>query len=360
MAGWNKVAIVKHVWFLFSSGEKSMWCQWVKSYLIKGKCFWKIKTPSDPSWVWRKILSLRSVIYPLIRHRIGNGQNTFLWYDNWHHLGPHWDRYGDRIIYDSSLNGDSKFSQIIIGGSWKWPFPNSWDLRELTSQTPNNCLPNSLAVDKAIWFLNSDGVFTIKSAWELWRNKHDTVPWYNLVWGHSTSPKVSFVVWMAIYGRLNTSDRLQLFGISSSSTCPFCLDYDESRPHLFFDCNFTYRIWHAMQSKCNVQWQKVPWPEIVTIVNRESKGKSMKSIITRLSFLCTVYYVWIERNNRIFNKEFKPVEVIIKSIVLMVRSRMLSISNIPIATGDNWFLSQWNLPKSIMKPHPCSDGRAAE
>ena len=335
-----------------------MWCLWVKSYLIKGKCFWKIKIPNDPSWVWRKILSLRPVIYTLIRHRIGNGQKTFLWYDNWYHLGPLWDRYGDRIMYDSGLNGDSKVSQIIVGGLWKWPFPSSWDLRELTYQTPNNCLPNPLEVDKTVWSLNTDGVFTIKSVWELWRNKQDTVPWYNLVWGQSTIPKVSFVVWMAIYRRLNTSDRLQLFGISTSSTCPFCLDYDESHPHLFFDCNFTHRIWH--KCRVNAMFNGNRSPGLKLFVNRESKGKSVKSTITRLSLLCTVYHVWIERNNRIFNKECKPVEVIINSIVLMVRSRMLSVSNIPCATGDHWFLSQWNLPNSILKPHPCSDGRAAE
>ena len=34
---WNRAAIAKHVWFLFSGGEKSMWCQWVKSYLLKGR-----------------------------------------------------------------------------------------------------------------------------------------------------------------------------------------------------------------------------------------------------------------------------------------------------------------------------------
>ncbi|XP_028095880.1 uncharacterized protein LOC114295779 [Camellia sinensis] len=90
--------------------------------------------------------------------------------------GPLWDRYGDRIMYDSGLNGDSKVSQIIVGGLWKWPFPSSWDLRKLTSQTPNNCLPNPLEVDKTVWSLNTDGVFTIKSVWELWRNKQDTVP----------------------------------------------------------------------------------------------------------------------------------------------------------------------------------------
>lgn len=85
---WNKVAIAKHVWFLFSGGEQSMWCQWVKSYLLKGKSFWRIKMPSDPSWVWRKLLSLRPIIFPLIKFKIGNGMSAFLWFaSSWVFVG---------------------------------------------------------------------------------------------------------------------------------------------------------------------------------------------------------------------------------------------------------------------------------
>jgi len=43
---WNKAAISKHIWFLISGGEQSMWCQWVKSYLLRGKSFWDVKVPS--------------------------------------------------------------------------------------------------------------------------------------------------------------------------------------------------------------------------------------------------------------------------------------------------------------------------
>ena len=59
MEVWNKAAIAKHIWSLFSwGGEVSMWCQWVKSYLLRSKSFWDVKIPSDLSWVWRKILYL--------------------------------------------------------------------------------------------------------------------------------------------------------------------------------------------------------------------------------------------------------------------------------------------------------------
>ena len=47
---WNKAAITKYIWFLFAGGgEKSKWCQWVKSYLLRGRSFWEVKVPNDSS-----------------------------------------------------------------------------------------------------------------------------------------------------------------------------------------------------------------------------------------------------------------------------------------------------------------------
>ena len=71
---WNKAAVSKHIWFLISGGEQSMWCQWVKSYLLRRKGFWEVKMPSNPSWVWRKLLNLRPIVRPHIKVIIGNGE----------------------------------------------------------------------------------------------------------------------------------------------------------------------------------------------------------------------------------------------------------------------------------------------
>lgn len=133
---WNKVAIAKHIWFLFSGGEQSMWCQWVKSYILKGISFWRVKMPSDPSWVWRKILSLRPIIYPLIKCSVGNGASISLWFDNWHPIGSLWAKFGDRIIYDSALGLDAKVKDIVDNDCWKWPVISSWEIKELIESTP--------------------------------------------------------------------------------------------------------------------------------------------------------------------------------------------------------------------------------
>ncbi|XP_028073922.1 uncharacterized protein LOC114276328 [Camellia sinensis] len=186
---WNKAAIAKHIWFLFSGGECSMWCQWVKSYLLKGKSLWGAKMPSDPSWVWRKLLSLRNLIFPLIKFKIGNGENVFLWFDNWHPLGSLWQRYGQRILYDTNLPDNSKVSSIIFDGSWKWPIPSSWEIREWISSTPPALYPSN-SLDTPLWSLNADGVFSIQSTWDYWRDKGPKVSWSKMIWGSPLIPRV--------------------------------------------------------------------------------------------------------------------------------------------------------------------------
>ncbi|XP_028117419.1 uncharacterized protein LOC114315048 [Camellia sinensis] len=116
---WNKAAVAKNVWFLFSGGEQSMWCLWIKSYILEGRSFWRVRVSNGPSWVWRKILSLRPIIYPLIKHRVGNGSRIFLLFDNWHPMGSVWYRFGVRIVYDSALGLDAKASEIVEGTTWR-------------------------------------------------------------------------------------------------------------------------------------------------------------------------------------------------------------------------------------------------
>lgn len=95
---WNKAAVSKHVWVLLASGEQSMWCQWVKSYLLEDRCFWNVKVPGDSSWVRMKMLGLRGELIHHIRSKV----------DHWHPLGPLHRKFGDRVIYDSGIQAQAK------------------------------------------------------------------------------------------------------------------------------------------------------------------------------------------------------------------------------------------------------------
>ncbi|KAL7265453.1 hypothetical protein ACSBR1_003264 [Camellia fascicularis] len=186
-----------------------MWCQWVKSYLLKGRSFWCLKVRYDPSWVWRKLLDL-SIIAPLIKYNVGNRKATFLWFDNWLPLGPFFNRFGDRVISDSGIQKFAKVESVIYGSRWKWPVCRNWELNEIKAAVLADMKP-SLVNDKVVWLPSSDGQFFIKSAWDEWRTHGSRVVWAKILWFKFHIPRISTVVWVAIRNRLNTLDRLIVF-----------------------------------------------------------------------------------------------------------------------------------------------------
>ncbi|XP_028066993.1 uncharacterized protein LOC114269841 [Camellia sinensis] len=113
----------------------------------------------------RKLLDLRSIIAPLIKYNVGNGKATFLWFDNWLPLGPVFNRFGERVIFDSGIQKFAKVESVIYGTRWKWPVCRTWELNKIKVVVPADMKP-SLVNDKVVWLPSSDGKFSIKSAWD--------------------------------------------------------------------------------------------------------------------------------------------------------------------------------------------------
>jgi hypothetical protein len=72
-ADWNKSAILKHIWNLFSKAG-SLWVAWVHSNLLKGRCFWTVKVLQECTWGWRAILKLRGVARRFIEFEVWDGK----------------------------------------------------------------------------------------------------------------------------------------------------------------------------------------------------------------------------------------------------------------------------------------------
>ena len=69
----NKVLNLKHIWNITSHTHDSLWVKWVNAYMLKSRSFWVVKAPTQCSWYWRKLLKLRDMVRPMLKHRIGNG-----------------------------------------------------------------------------------------------------------------------------------------------------------------------------------------------------------------------------------------------------------------------------------------------
>lgn len=84
---WNRATMLRHLWALCKK-EDTLWVKWVHSYMIRDQNIWATKVPQDCSWTVRKLLKLRRVGQPFVKHIIGDGCNTFIWFDNWQPKAP--------------------------------------------------------------------------------------------------------------------------------------------------------------------------------------------------------------------------------------------------------------------------------
>ncbi|GKB39606.1 hypothetical protein Tco_0884548 [Tanacetum coccineum] len=120
LATWNITLISKHVWNIINKKD-SLWVRWVHMYKLKGRNFWDIPKKEGSSWSWKKILRYRWMFQKHIIHRIGNGMDTSLWFDNWHAICPLSEFISKRKIYYSGLSLDCKVANVIEDGIYKWP-----------------------------------------------------------------------------------------------------------------------------------------------------------------------------------------------------------------------------------------------
>lgn len=297
--------------------------------------------PSSPSWVWRKLLNLRSIVQPHIKVVIGNGKTTSLWFDNWHPLGPLAHKFGPRVIYNTGLTKEATVAAIIRGSSWGLPITQTLEINEIRHAISSLPIPNQELEDHYKWDLNSNGEFTISSLWNDLRTKFPKVPWYNTIWFSGHIPKCSMITWLAIHNRLYIGDRLVLFGTIPVSCCSFCAGV-ESHDHLFFNCPFTSQIWSEMLAHINVSWPSRPWVDWITHISN-IKGKSLNSLITKLIFATTVYQIWIERNIRKFQNASCTVSVVVAKTHTMVRYRLLSLESLPQGHHYHGLLIKWGI-----------------
>lgn len=117
---WNKAINMKHLWALSQKAD-TLWVKWVHMYILKGYSLKGIQIPSDVSWVMGKLLKLQGLCQGWIRYIIGNGEETFLWTDNWHALGALYQKFGEVLVVIRGQVLKTKVAAIIDQDSWRWP-----------------------------------------------------------------------------------------------------------------------------------------------------------------------------------------------------------------------------------------------
>ncbi|KAK2658766.1 hypothetical protein Ddye_005299 [Dipteronia dyeriana] len=108
------------------------------------------------------------------------------------------------------LSINAKVNAIVLDDNWRLPGAMSIDLAEIQSRMPSYN-PNSTFDDRIMWLPSSNGIYSAVSAMDSLRTPHPLVSWYKIMWFPQNIPRMGFILWLAIKGRLSTLDRVQRY-----------------------------------------------------------------------------------------------------------------------------------------------------
>ncbi|GJR59888.1 putative gag-pol polyprotein [Tanacetum coccineum] len=348
----NTALMVSHIWSILNARD-SLWVQWIYDYKLQGRSFWDVPCLGDVSWGWRKLLQIRSRVRPFIWHQIYNGRSTSMWFDRWADGCPLRDKLTVRNIVRSGLLLTDKVRDLISNGIWRWP--SDWYDRfpDIVSiHVPPICESRD---DCLVW-RDNDGVnhpFSVALAWDCIRTRANNVDWFPVVWFSHCVPRHSIHLWLVIRKKLKTQDRLKQWDVGpcvdlNLLRCPLCNLVQDSHDHIFFECSYSLQVWLKIRILCGMDSIDARMDDILAFLIPISKGRSVVSIIARVVVAATAYFLWKERNSRLFSKKILSIDNLVESICSTVRLKLVTFKFKKISSTSRLLLDLWKVPKKCI------------
>nr|XP_043639256.1 uncharacterized protein LOC122610327 [Erigeron canadensis] len=195
-----------------------------------------------------------------------------------------------------------------------------------------------------------DEAYSSSSTWESLRLKQDQVPWVEMVWFPHCIPRHSFHVWLIMKKKLKTQDKMQQWDTSGSTNfnlmcCSLCKHGPDSHEHLFFECDYAMQVWNLVKPLAAMERVSNRWDDIKRYLLFLTNKKSAKYVIGKLLVAATAYFIWQERNNRLFSPVRRPATQLRDIIVSTVRLKLVTMKFRRKTSGMS-ILEDWKIPKS--------------
>nr|GFC97186.1 reverse transcriptase domain, reverse transcriptase zinc-binding domain protein [Tanacetum cinerariifolium] len=84
------------------------------------------------------------------------------------------------------------------------------------------------------------------------------------------------------------------------SLCDLVPDFHD---HLFFECSFSSKMWSKVRVLCGMDAISPRLVDVVAFIVPISKGKTILNILSWIVVAATSYYIWLEKNGRLFKKK---------------------------------------------------------
>ncbi|KAL0289735.1 UNVERIFIED_CONTAM: hypothetical protein Sradi_7066500 [Sesamum radiatum] len=331
----NQGLMSRHLWRIIMQDRTSIWVTWILQYRLQDYSVWTIRARSG-TWGWRKLIRLRDILRPYILYRIGGGSSFSLWHDPWHERGPLISRFplGPR---HTSIPPSAPLSTVIWEDTWVWPHITDMESVDITHDLP----AIHGGQDQILW-IGPRGAFSSAAAYDVFRPPGPTVDWSSLLVGTFRIPRHRFILWLAIQGRLSTTDKPWLQHLGTG--CVLCQEgHPESHEHLFFMCSFATRCIHAIRREISLPWPYHNWSRIIRWASARWRGRHVVNAAYRALLSSLVYHLWRERNLRVFQHSSRTTEDIARIVVTEIRD-LIICKQLPISISTRGLYRLWRIP----------------
>lgn len=250
---------------------------------------WEASAKDDQPWAWKKILKIRNSLRPHISCQVGDGrQVSSLFYDKWLLGKP----LCDYMLNDTKIWGRNLKARAWWNSESGWAVPNSFKRKYpmLADEIQRQQLRE--VEDRYIWQPNNSGMFSVASFYELLRHRKPKVDWYRLIWKSKIPPKVSFICWLLMHKMLKTRQFLSARGVNISTECVFCICTNETCEHLFWQCEYSNKVWKELLESSGIHRNPQEWSRELSWLKQYCKGRNRAANRVRTLFVCTVYFLW--------------------------------------------------------------------
>ncbi|KAK1427907.1 hypothetical protein QVD17_16636 [Tagetes erecta] len=249
-----------------------------------------------------------------------------------------------RDIYNAGFSLHAKVADLVSNMNWKWP--DAWyDLFPVLIHVHVPVIITNRN-DGTIWhdMHGDERTFSTMMVWDTIRQRKQLINWYNVVWFTHSIPRHAFHAWLVCQNKLNTQDRMKKWNMNMSC-CPLCMRNMDSHEHLFFECDFANQVWKTIRVFTDMVQVEGKWEDIVQFLISRGEWKSISSTVDRLVLGAAAYYIWQERNARLFENDKRTPTQISNVILKTVRMRLLSI-RVKDSITTRRIMTRWDILKT--------------
>jgi len=318
----KNAALLFKWWWRYACEEGAAWRSVIQSIYEEEDVILPSKDQIRISGPWKTIKQLAlnespvsAAFFKHLSLRLGAGTRLRFWQDTW--AGERPLKVLFPMLFSLSMQKYDLIANMgwFEGQTWRWTLAWAREM-DIVEQEQLDALqtllqhtqPQRGVNDQALW--KGKASFSTKAliaeANTLNRGSVAVDNLASTVWMKIAPPKVEFMTWLALLGKLNTRDLLQRKGIitAEANTCAFCAAYQETGDHLLMGCVNSWRVWENIAEELGISIEaKQTYREFYEWwMSRRVQNPVWKKFII-VGFFATTWSIWQKRNMMIFQEQ---------------------------------------------------------